>query len=173
MQIKTLSISKTTLANLTVFGALLSFSIATPLFHFQPITGPLVNGVLFLGAALLPIEYGFMLCLLPSLVALSVGTLPIALAPMIPFIMFGNAILVVSFRSLRRKNFFLALVSASFLKFAFLFSASFIILRLIAQKPIAQKIAAMMSWPQLITALIGGCLAFLTLKFIKKYDRGF
>ena len=168
LKIKTITLNKNHIFSLTQFGALLAISVVAPLFHFQPITGPIVNAMLFLGAVFLPIEYALMLCMLPSLVALSVGALPVVLAPMLPFIMFSNAILVVVFAFLRKKNFIIAGITASLLKFAFLFSASFIILRLIVQKPIAQKAAQMMAWPQLITALAGGAIAFVILKCLKK-----
>lgn len=97
MQIKVLALKTASSTKLAIFTTLLGASVLAPLFHFQPITGPIVNAMLFLGAVVLPIEYALMLCMLPSLVALSVGTLPVALAPMLPFIMFSNAILVVAF----------------------------------------------------------------------------
>ncbi|MEK7172534.1 MAG: ECF transporter S component [Patescibacteria group bacterium] len=139
-------------------------SIIAPLFHYQPITGPIVNACLFIATALLGVQAGIMLGLLPSLVALSVGTLPTPLAPMVPFIMTSNAIMVVAFSFFKQKNFSVGVVWASLLKFLFLFSTSYIVLHLIAQKPIAQKAATMMSWPQLTTALLGGLLAFAFLK---------
>mgnify|MGYP001612116452 FL=1 len=90
--------------SLAIFAGLLFVSLVAPLFHFQPITGPIVNAMLFLGAVLLPIEYALMLCMLPSLAALSFGALPVVLAPMIPFIMFSNAILVVVFKEGTRRK---------------------------------------------------------------------
>lgn len=183
MQLKTLVLQKPLIVQLTTFAILLTIAIVAPLFHFQPITGPIVNATLFLGTLLLPIEYALMLCLLPSLVALSVGALPAVLAPMIPFIMVSNTILVVVFsegvqllrshspkelNSLHSLRLFLAVIFASVLKFLFLFSTSYIIIHLIAQQPIAQKAAQMMSWPQLITALLGGAIAYLTIKVLKK-----
>ncbi len=166
MQIKILALNKPKIISLVYFSALLAVSIIAPLFHFQPITGPVVNACLFIAAALLGIQAGIMLGLLPSLIALSIGTLPAPLAPMVPFIMVSNAILVVSFAYLKEKNFFLGIISASILKYLFLFSTSYIVIHLIAQKPIAQKAAQMMSWPQLTTALLGGLIAFAVLKVL-------
>ncbi|TSD05139.1 MAG: [Fe] hydrogenase subunit HymD [Parcubacteria group bacterium Athens0714_12] len=105
--------------------------------------------------------------LIPSLIALSTGLLPPVLAPMIPFIMAGNTILILTFSYLKEKNFWLGVISASFLKFIFLFSASSIVINLLLKKEIAAKVALMMSWPQLLTALSGGLLAYLFLKFFK------
>ena len=96
--------------------------------------------------------------LFPSLVVLSVGLLPVALAPMIPFIMVGNAILVLVFSKLKTKNFWLAVLSASFLKFLFLFAGSSIIVNLISQNAIAKQVALAMSYLQFITAIEQGAL---------------
>lgn len=182
MQTKIIALNKTQITSLIYFTALLGVSIVAPLFHFQPITGPIVNACLFIATAILGVQAGIMLGLLPSLVALSVGTLPTPLAPMVPFIMASNAIMVVAFAKATewlqgRKplggfqtsfHFFTGVVWASVLKFLFLFSTSYIVIHLITQKPIAQKAATMMSWPQLITALFGGLLAFSFLRVYKK-----
>jgi len=173
---KTLALNKTKTLSLVYFSALLGVSIVAPLFHFQPITGPIVNACLFIATAILGVQAGIMLCLLPSLVALSVGALPTPLAPMIPFIMASNAIMVVIFANITRKelgsffplNFFVGVALAGISKFLFLFSTSYIVIHLISQKPIAQKASQMMSWPQLTTALLGGLIAFAFLKFYKR-----
>jgi len=166
--LKILTLQKKYLVLTAQFAVLLAISVLAPLFHFQPITGPTVNAVLFLAVLLLDVEWALMLCLLPSLIALSVGTLPVALTPMVPFIMTSNAILVISFYLLKRKNFALGVITASVLKFLFLFSTSYIVVNLISAKPIAAKAATMMSWPQLITALTGGLLVYLFIKILKK-----
>ncbi len=173
-KIKIIAIKKEQTISLIYFTTLLSVSIVAPLFHFQPITGPIVNACLFIATAMLGAQAGIMLGLLPSLIALSVGTLPAPLAPMIPFIMASNAIMVVVFAwcqtSVRHMSdttkFGIAVIIASVLKFLFLFSTSYIVIHLIAQKPIAQKAAQMMSWPQLTTALLGGLIAFAVLKVL-------
>ena len=59
-------------------------------------------------------------------------------------------------------------ISASFLKFIFLAAASSIVIDLLLKKEIAQKVAMMMSWPQFLTALGGGLIAYLFLKSIKR-----
>jgi len=175
-QIKTLIINKPIINFLTPFIVLLGVSVFAPFFHFQPISGPLVNACLFIGATLLDVQAGIMLGLLPSLIALSVGTLPAPLAPMIPFIMVSNALLVLTFSWVQNNikhisfgfKFAIGVLTASVLKYLFLFSSSYIVIHLIAQKPIAQKAAQMMSWPQLITAVCGGALAYGVLKLCAK-----
>ncbi len=184
-KIQIIALNKTKALSLVYFTTLLGISIVAPLFHFQSITGPIVNACLFIATALLGVQAGIMLCLLPSLVALSVGTLPTPIAPMVPFIMASNAIMVMTFayfvegtEFLRPSKelgsfqspfrFFTGIILASILKFLFLFSTSYIVIHLITQKTIAQKAAAMMSWPQLFTALLGGLLAFAFLRVYKR-----
>lgn len=160
---KTLAIKEKKSA-LTQFGVLLGIALVAPLIGQQAITGSIVNAALFISTAILGIEAGLLIALIPSVVSLTVGLLPITLAPMIPFIIIGNAILVVTFRYLKDKNYWLGMISASFLKLMFLFGTSSIVTSLVLKKEIAYKAAIMMSWPQLLTALGGGLIAYLTIK---------
>jgi len=168
MQTKTLALNKGLAITIAQFAGLLLVATITPaIIHYQPITGPIVNATLFLAAIWLGSQNAILIGLIPSTIALSAGLLPTPLAPMIPFIMLSNALLAIVFGLLYRKNFWLAAISASILKFLFLFSTSFLVSRLIVQEPIAQKAAAMMSWPQLATALLGALVAFSILKLKK------
>ena len=163
--IKALSLNKT--KPLIWFVGLTTIASVLPLFHNQALTGPLVNATLFLGVCMARTQTALFIGLIPSIIALSVGLLPPALAPMIPFIMFSNAILIVSFSFLKEKSFLLAVIASSFLKFLFLFSSSFLVINLLLKKELAQKVSQMLSWPQLITALIGGLICFLILRILK------
>ncbi len=70
----------------------------------QPVTGPLINAMLLLTAVLFGNVAGVLLgCLTPGL-ALVRGQLPLALAPMVPFIAVGNALLVFIFIFISKKN---------------------------------------------------------------------
>lgn len=150
---------------LTSFFALTCIALFAPLFHNQALTGPIVNATLFLGVVLIGAKYALFIGLLPSVIALCVGLLPPILAPAVPFIMLSNAVLIVVFDALRKHNFWLGVVSASLIKFLFLFSSSSVILKLISKKEI---VSAILSWNQLLTALMGGVIAFLVLKLLKK-----
>jgi len=167
-KIRALSINKKAVLILTQFGILIGIATIAPLFHNQPITGPIINATLFLSTALIGVQAGILVALFPSLIALSVGLLPVALAVAVPFIITSNVILILTY-NLLKKNQLVAIITASVVKFLFLFSTSFIVARLITQKPIAQKAVAMLSWPQLITALTGGVIAWIILKMVKKY----
>lgn len=159
IQTKILTIKKETIFTLTKFGLLMSIAVFAPLFHNQAITGPIVNAVLFISVFVVGISGSVLIAFVPSVIALSTGLLSLVLAPMIPFIMMGNIILVLSFAFLKDKNYWLGMVSASFLKFIFLFSVSSII---------SSKLVIAMSWPQLITALAGGVIAYFSLRAIKR-----
>jgi hypothetical protein len=167
METKILALSKERLAFFQ-FSILLGLSIILPLFHSQYAAGPLVNAVLFLSAVLTGSIGAMFIAIVPSVIALSTGLLPIVLAPAVPFIMLGNAILIAVFVLLQKKSFWLAAVAASFAKFIFLFGSSQLVIGLIAKKQAAAAAASMLSYPQLITALAGAVLAWGVLKFLKK-----
>ncbi len=152
-----------------IFTTLTGIAIVLPaLVHQQAITGPIINATLFLAGVFLSPETAIFVGLFPSLVALSSGLLPAPLAPMVPFIMISNAILILVFSFLRKKNFWVGMVLASIFKFLFLFTTSSLVINLLLKKDLAPKIAQMMSWTQLVTALAGGIIAFIVLKALKK-----
>jgi len=150
------------------FLSLLGLAVFFPFFQLQIVTGPLVNALLFIATVVLGWRKAVWICLLPSVVAYSLGVLPAILGPMIPFIMLGNIILVVVFHPLWRKNFWLGVGAASILKFIFLFASSRLLFSLILKNTLAPAIAMTMSWPQLYSALIGGIIAYIFLKFVKR-----
>jgi hypothetical protein len=138
--------------------------------HNQFITGPLVNAALIIGVVTLGTSPAITIGLVPSVVALSSGLLPITLAPMVPFIMISNAILVLIFAGLRKINFWTGIGAAALIKYLFLYITSSVVVGLITQQPIAEKASAMMmSWPQLATALVGGVIAWGVLRIWERY----
>jgi len=162
--VKVLAINREKIINLSIFLVLIGIASVVPLFHQQIITGPIVNATLFVSTILLGSQTGIVIGLIPSVVALSAGLLPSILAPMIPFIMIGNTILILTFDALKNKNYWLRVTISSFLKFIFLYTTSSVVINLLLKKDIAQQVVIMMSWPQLVTAIAGGVLAFLFLK---------
>lgn len=150
------------------FFALLGIIFAVPFLPFQGITGPIVNAILFISVVILSVRSAILLALAPSLIAVTVGTLPAVLLPMVPFIIAGNIILVFIFYRFRKNNYWIAVILASVLKFLFLYSTSFIVINLIIKKQLASAVSLMMSWPQLVTALAGGVVAYFFLKVIRK-----
>lgn len=168
MQIKTLTLSKISIAQ---FGVLLAIVLLAPLLRSQLITGSIVNAVLFLATATLGWPVAMAIGALPSLIAAMAGTLPSPLIPMIPFIITGNAILIAVFFLLKNKNYFLGAVSASLLKFLFLYATSAALFQFLLPQKLAPQMALMMSWPQLYTAILGAVVAYLLLKMLKSLDK--
>jgi len=150
------------------FIALTGVATIAPLFHQQWVTGPIVNAMFILAVVLLGTQNAILLCLLPSTIALSVGLLPAVLAPVIPFIIISNVILVVAFDKFRGSNYWLGITVGSVLKFVFLWATSSVVVNLLLKKEVAANVVAMMSWPQLVTALLGGVIAYGFLKMLKK-----
>jgi hypothetical protein len=161
---KTLILRK---VNLFYFAVLLGAAVFAPLLKFQLVSGSLVNAVLFISTVLLGVQSAIFIGLIPSLFALTIGLLPVALVPMVPFIVTSNAILVLIFSFLRKKNFWLGVISASIVKFVFLFASSSLLVSFISNKQTVIAAAKMMSLPQLFTALAGGLIAYLFLRLFK------
>ncbi|MBU4256918.1 hypothetical protein KKC04_00725 [Patescibacteria group bacterium] len=140
--------------------------------HVQWLTGPIVNAILILALFLAGIRSALTVCLVPSLMALSGGLLPAVLAPVVPFIMIGNVILVLSIdyatqrqtTPIYAKQYWVGLVIGAGLKFLFLFLSANVIAKLLIKQELAMKVAQMMSWPQFATAVIGGMIAWVILK---------
>ena len=159
------------------FLALAGTATALPFFiHLQWVTGPIVNAILILTLFLVGIRSALVVCLIPSLMALSGGLLPAILAPVVPFIMIGNVILVLAIdyatgrqRTLNdAKNYWLGVVVGAGLKFVFLFASVNVIAKLLIKQELAVKVAQMMSWPQFATAVAGGMIAWVVLKWLRR-----
>jgi len=166
-QEKALTINKEKIFSLAWFTTLLVITMAAPLMHNQAITGPLVNATLFIAVLVLGTKKALFVGIIPSIVALSVGTLPGPLAPMVPFIMISNVILIAVFGWLKNKNYWLGVFTASALKFVFLFSTSFVVINFFFKKELAAQIAGMMSWSQFITAFGGGIIAYVFFRIVR------
>jgi uncharacterized membrane protein len=133
----------------------------------QWFTGPLVNAFLLLASLLVGMGSGVVIGLLTPWIALLRGILPPPLAPMVPFIMLGNALLVIIFSLITRKREVLwlnvlALVLAASGKYLLLSQA----VRYLVEVP--PRVAQAMQIPQLLTALAGGAIALLIGKAVKR-----
>ncbi len=124
----------------------------------QPVTGPVINAVLYLAALLVGISSGIIIGIFTPIIAFMTGILPAPLSPMIPFIAAGNGLLVLVFGLTKSAGKIPAIVVASIVKFSLLAAAvSFLI-------EVPEQIAQMMTFPQLLTALGGGVIALLIYK---------
>lgn len=155
-----------------IFSFLAFLTIFFPtFFHSQPITGSLVNMSLILAVFLIGLPGAVLLGIMPSIFALAFGLLPLALAPMVPFIIAGNVILIIVYRHLGKKNFGFAVITAAFCKFLFLYASVTLLLNFLPDKSQLLPLASMMGWAQFLTAFSGGILAFLVLFFLKKTEK--
>lgn len=162
-----ISLNNGTAAKTIQFLLLLSLVVFAPLIGNQFVTGTIVNSVLLGSLMLFGLPGAVSLCFIPSIVSLFAGLLPWVMVPMVPFIIAGNILLVLVFDLLKKNNFFLGLILAALLKFSFLFFTGNYIIRFFVKEAVASNIAVMMSWPQLITALLGGIMVYLMGKFLK------
>lgn len=171
---------------LAAFGLLLTLGLLIPALGWpQPVTGPLVNALLLITVETLGLWPAIGLGLVTPLGGALHGVLPLPLVVMIPFIMLGNATLVATYHALGahrrlRGNRWLALGAAAIAKFALLYAAvSFLVARPLelALSGVAKTvimpsaIVNMMSWPQLVTAVAGGLLAFAALRAFRLSGR--
>lgn len=148
-------------------GIFISIAVFAPYFGNQLITGTIVNAMLFIATSIMGLEYGIMLCFIPSLISVSVGLLPFLLAPIIPFIMAGNILMVFIYSKFEKKSFWLGAVPGALVKFIFIWASGMILANFVA-RGIAKNIMLMVSWPQLATAIAGAAIAFVFLKIVKK-----
>lgn len=173
MNLKIKTLENIDLKFLSLFLGLAGIAMFLPFFiHLQWLTGPMINAILIITLLLAGLRSAIVVCLLPSLMALSGGLLPVVLAPAVPFIMFGNIILVLSvdwfYNNLNgTKGYWLGVAVGASLKFIFLFLSVYWLSGLIKSEFIA-KAMQMMSWPQLVNALAGGLIAWAILKFLKR-----
>jgi hypothetical protein len=121
----------------------------------QYATGPLVNTMLYIASVFVGIFGGVAIGLVTPVIAFWRGILPPPLGPMIPFIALGNAVLVIVYGLIGKRNKYVAVVLASVIKYLVMAGA----VRLVVAVP--PKIAQMMQVPQLITALAGGAIAIV------------
>lgn len=170
--IKSNLLAKLNLKSIAWFVVLMAIVAFVPHYiHNQFVTGPIVNATLFLGTVILGTGNAILIGLIPSVVALVSGLLPAPLAPMVPFIMISNAILVLVFSYTRKINYWAGVFGGTLFKYAFLYLTSTIVVNLVSNHNIALKAAAqMLTWPQIVTALAGGIIAFGIIK-IFNFDK--
>ena len=154
---------------LAVTATILPFFI-----HLQWVTGPIINAILILILFLVGIRSALVVCLVPSLMALSGGLLPAILSPVVPFIMISNVIFVLSIDWFYNQNkneikgYWLGVIVGAGLKFLFLLLSVNFIGELLIKQELAIKVAQMMSWPQFATAIAGGLIAWAVLKWLRR-----
>lgn len=135
------------------------------------IVGPLVNAILLVAAEITGLWGGITIAVVAPLVSALTNKAPIA--PLVlsfsPFIIAGNAILVLAYYYLRNKSRIAGVGAGAVLKFAFLFGAITMFVDLMKLPPkVATVLTGLFGWPQLLTAAIGGVVALAILRALKK-----
>lgn len=150
------------------FVVLLSLAIVAPLLGNQLLTGTLVNGLLVVSVFSLGVGGSVLLALLPSSVSLFFGLLPAAMAPMIPFIIMSNILMVLMVNAFKGKNYFIGGFLGAIIKASFLFFVSYIMFNFFLQGAGAKAASSMMGYMQLLTASLGVVLAYPVVKVLGK-----
>lgn len=164
--VRTTSLRHATAAS-TTFAVLLGVCITAPMLRLpQLFTGTLVNAALLVAVVRLGPRAAVSIGILPSLFAVMSGQLPAPLAPLVPVIMVGNALLVVAFHVLRRRGWWLGVAAAAVLKSCWLFGVTSLLAAStgLLAAPVVPVALTIMGWPQLVTALSGGAIAYAALR---------
>ncbi len=148
----------------------------------QFVTGSCVNAVLALSALLSGVTSALVVAVLSPVLAFLLGIAPQAVT--VPAIMAGNAVFVVVMRLIagrRSKPVWtqvLAWLAAAGAKFGVLYTlvvgiicgmaADGLLEAGLLKAPMLTKLPAMFAWPQLVTALIGGGVALMTISVLRK-----
>jgi hypothetical protein len=154
---------------LSVIATFLPFVIHIPL-----ITGPIINALLILILFIVGIRYALLMCFVPSLMALAGGLLPFVLAPVIPFIMLGNVIFILSidyfYRASKKQynGYWIGVFLGAALKYLFIWFNTNLMIGFILREQISAAVARTVSWPQFATAAAGGVIAWAILKWLKR-----
>jgi len=157
------------------FLGLSTTAMSVPLIvHLQPFSGPIINAVLILILFIVGIRSALVVALIPSLMALAGGLLPAILAPAVPFIMISNVIFIITIDWFYntivdpQRGYWTGVLIGAGLKFAFLLASTSIVSGLLLKQELAPKVAQIMSWPQFATAVVGGAIAWMVLRWLKK-----
>ena len=174
MRKKTLWITQTAV----MLAMLIALQAATKSFG-QIVTGSCVNAVLAMTALMCGTASGLTVALLSPVFAFLLGIAP-NLAT-VPAIMAGNAVFVLLINLIYGKQAWrhvAAWLTAAIAKFAVLYilvvwiicgvAAEGLLAQGILKAPMLNALPAAFSWTQLITALIGGGAAMLTVPVLKK-----
>ena len=143
---------------ITRTALLLALALAVQQFKIQWLTGPAINAILILTIAYVDIYSAATIGLITPVLALVNGIMPLAIVA--PFIMISNVVYVIFFNWQFRKNIFVAISLAAIAKFIVLgFAVNFII-------DVPTKVGYMLSTPQLFTAVTGGIIASIIIKYL-------
>ncbi len=170
MKTKIISLKKIITKEIALLIGLFFLSFFSPFVGIQAVSGPLVNATLFLATFFLGLRNAIWFAFFPSLIALFSGIISPVMAPMIPFIISSNIILIIIFNNFKEK-FWIGVALASFCKFLFLSLSALVLGELVFSSQIALRVSSVFGWHQLLTAVLGGVIAYIVILFIENYKK--
>ena len=144
----------------------------------QFITGPIINAILIIAALWVGLYSGIAIAVLTPILTFILAPSPIMqLVPqMVLIVILGNLFIVIIPWLLRKKHQLIGIASGAVLKAAFLWcSVSLLIIPFFGgqlKEPQKVMLTAMFSYNQLITAIIGGVIAYLLMLRLNKLFKG-
>lgn len=169
---------------LTRLAVLLAFTAVIQMIGLpQPVTGPLINAILIVSLFLTGVPSACTIGVFTPLTALIRGHLPPVLAAMVPFIAVANVIYILLFYFLirglpREENYLLrprpvlGVLAASTAKYLMLTLTVQKILPIVMGQAVPEKVMTLMMFPQLLTALSGGMMALILMKYLPGPSEG-
>lgn len=149
-------------------GVFLALAIAAPLFLKNKfVISTIINSILLLTVATIGITRSIIVCIVPSIVAISVGLLPSMLLPFIPLIMVSNIVLVVIFDAFQKYSHFFALFLAALIKCSFLYSLGWIAKTVFKNSSFLKPIVAVVNIHQVIGAFSAAATVFVIITLLK------
>lgn len=140
------------------------------------VVGTLVNAIIISAVLITDLKFGILVGFSTPILAALTGQLAAPMMPFIPFIMAGNITLAVVFgvfhKHIDKYGKYIGIAAGAVLKtLVLVISAKYLVvlLNINIPKPILAKLAVLMSYPQLFTAVAGGIVALLLYSVFNKY----
>ncbi|MCX7771762.1 MAG: ECF transporter S component [Clostridia bacterium] len=135
------------------------------------IVGPVVNAVLLIATQMTGLSGGLVIAIIAPIA--SALTNKAAIAPIIlafsPCIIAGNAILVLAYYFLKKRKKLVGVAAGAIGKSVFLYGAILIFIGLMKLNPkVGAALTLLFSWPQLVTAILGGMIALAILPVLER-----
>lgn len=160
---------------LTVLFQSLRLIIPMPGTLSQYIIGSLVNLALIVAVMTIDVKGGLTVAVLAPVIAFFQGHIPQIMPLMMVFVALGNATIVIAYALLYRDSFVsrvMALVIGAVTKFLVLYVLVVKFALPLIYPAVPEKVRMAMSinfsWPQLVTAAIGGVLALLVIPLLRR-----
>ncbi len=134
----------------------------------QFITGPLINTILYIAVALVGTVSAVLIGIFTPVIALLFGIMK--LPPAVPVIIAGNTALALVFGKFKQSP-VTGVLTASVAKFAVMFLGVKYILPVLFKINLPAPGIALLTTPQLFTALAGGVLAIIILKVVQNLQK--